>query len=100
MDGRGRCLDNVFIDRLWRSLKYEAVYRHELSDGFGAQRLIARWFDFCDRSRPHSTLDGSTPAEAYEKGMLPEMQAQRRASPAPLSALPEQQDVLNRTLAA
>ena len=34
MDGRGRCLDNVFIERLWRSLKYEAVYLHELADGF------------------------------------------------------------------
>ena len=42
MDGRGRCLDNVFIERLWRSLKYEAVYLHELSDGFAAQRVIAR----------------------------------------------------------
>ena len=41
MDGRGRCLDNIFIERLWRSLKYEAVYLHELSDGFQAQRLIS-----------------------------------------------------------
>ena len=40
MDGRGRCLDNIFIERLWRSLKYEAVYLHELSDGFAAQRVI------------------------------------------------------------
>ena len=100
MDGRGRCLDNIFIERLWRSLKYEAVYLHELSDGFAAQRLIARWFDFYDRRRPHSALGGSTPAEAYEQGMLPEMQAKRRRPPAPLPALPERQDVLNRTLAA
>ena len=97
MDGRGRCLDNVFIERLWRSLKYEAVYLHELSDGFGVQRLIARRFDFYDRTRPHSTLAGSTPAEAYEKGMLPEMQAKRRRSPAPPPAQPEGQDALNRT---
>ena len=40
MDGRGRCLDNVFIERLWRSLKYEAVYLHELADGFAAERVI------------------------------------------------------------
>ena len=39
-DGRGRCLDNVFIERLWRSLKYEAVYLHELTDGFAAERVI------------------------------------------------------------
>ncbi len=42
MDGRGRCLDNIFIERLWRSLKYESVYLHGLSDGFQAQRLVAR----------------------------------------------------------
>ena len=40
MDGRGRYLDNVFIERLWRSLKYESVYLHELGDGFAAQRVI------------------------------------------------------------
>ena len=40
MDGRGRCMDNIFIERLWRSLKYEAVYLHELSDGFQAQRAF------------------------------------------------------------
>ena len=46
MDGRGRCLDNVFIERLWRSLKYEAVYLHELADGFAAERVIAAWMTF------------------------------------------------------
>ena len=40
MDGRGRCLDNVFIERLWRALKYEAVYLRDLKDGFEAQRVI------------------------------------------------------------
>ena len=46
MDGRGRFLDNVFIERLWRSLKYEAVYLHELADGFVAQRVIDEWIEF------------------------------------------------------
>ncbi|MEE8502745.1 MAG: integrase core domain-containing protein, partial [Kiloniellales bacterium] len=40
MDGRGRCMDNIFIERLWRSLKYEAVYLHELTDGYKAERVI------------------------------------------------------------
>ncbi len=40
MDGRGRCMDNIFIERLWRSAKYEAVYLHELGDGFVAERVI------------------------------------------------------------
>ena len=69
MDGRGRCLDNVFIERLWRSLKYEAVYLHELADGFEAQRVIGEWIDYYNEERPHSALAGRTPAEAYRDGM-------------------------------
>jgi len=46
MDGRGRCMDNIFIERLWRSLKYEAIYLHELTDGFVAERVIGEWIDF------------------------------------------------------
>ncbi len=65
MDGRGRCMDNIFIERLWRSLKYEAVYLHELVDGFVAERVIGEWIDFYNTERPHSSLGGQTPAEAY-----------------------------------
>ena len=68
MDGRGRCLDNIFIERLWCSLKYEAVYLHELADGFATQRVIGTWIDFYNTTRPHSALGGATPAEAYENG--------------------------------
>jgi putative transposase len=46
MDGRGRYLDNIFIERLWRSLKQEAVYLHELTDGFVAERVIREWITF------------------------------------------------------
>ncbi len=65
MDGRGRCMDNIFIERLWRSLKYEAVYLHELSDGFVAERVIGDWIAFYNSERPHSAMAGRTPAEAY-----------------------------------
>jgi len=65
MDGRGRCMDNIFIERLWRSLKYEAVYLHELVDGFVAERVIGEWINFYNTERPHSALGGRTPAEAY-----------------------------------
>ncbi len=65
MDGRGRCMDNIFIERLWRSLKYEAVYLHELTDGFVAERVIGDWISFYNTERPHSALAGRTPAEAY-----------------------------------
>ena len=54
MDGRGRCMDNIFIERLWRSLKYEAVYLHELTDGFAAERVIGEWIDFYAPSGPTS----------------------------------------------
>ena len=53
------------LERLWRSLKYEAVYLHEIADGFTARRLIGEWLRFYNVERPHSALDGRTPAEAY-----------------------------------
>ena len=71
MDGRGRCMDNIFIERLWRSLKYEAVYLHEMVDGFVAERVIGEWIAFYNTERPHSALGGATPAEAYASGGPP-----------------------------
>ena len=65
MDGRGRYLDNIFIERLWRSLKYEAVYLHELTDGTDAERLVASWFAFYNELRPHSSLHDRTPGDVY-----------------------------------
>ena len=93
-------MDNIFIERMWRSLKYEAVYLHELSDGFQAQRLISSWVAFYNAERPHSALAGFTPAEAYNQGLLTEARTELHRSPAPLPAPPEHQEVLNRTLAA
>ena len=61
MDGRGRYLDNIFIERLWRSLKQEAVYLHELTDGFVAERVIREWIKFYNTDRPHTALDKRTP---------------------------------------
>ena len=65
MDGRGRYLDNIFIERLWRSLKQEAVYLHELLDGFQAKRMIKDWIEFYNTERPHTALDKQTPDNAY-----------------------------------
>ncbi len=64
MDGRGRYLDNVFIERLWRSLKQEVVYLHELTDGFVAIRVIDEWITFYNTERPHTALEKRTPNEA------------------------------------
>ena len=81
MDGRGRCMDNIFIERLWRSLKYEAVYLHEMADGFAAERVIGTWIDFYNTERPHSALDGATPTEAYSTGRPVDMMDKARALP-------------------
>ena len=68
MDGRGRYLDNIFIERLWRSLKQEAIYLEEITDGFHARRVISRWTTFYNTERPHSSLEHRTPREAYWRG--------------------------------
>ena len=65
MDGRGRYLDNIFIERLWRSLKQEAVYLHEITDGFQAKQIIDDWIVFHNTERPRTALDKRTPDDAY-----------------------------------
>ena len=100
MDGRGRCMDNIFIERLWRSLKYEAVYLHELTDGFKAERVIGEWVDFYNTERPHSSLDGQTPAETYGIARPMDMMDKPDGLPTSPQAQQRQQDVINRILAA
>ena len=100
MDGRGRCMDNIFIERLWRSLKYEAIYLHELTDGFKAERVIGEWIGFYNTERPHSSLDGQTPAEAYAAERPVDMMDKPDGLPTSPQAQQQQQDVINRVLAA
>ena len=100
MDGRGRCMDNIFIERLWRSLKYEAIYLHELTDGFKAERVIGEWIDFYNTERPHSSFNGQTPAEAYGAVRPMDMMDKPDGLPTSPQAQQQQQDVINRILAA
>lgn len=100
MDGRGRCMDNIFIERLWRSLKYEAVYLHELADGFEAKRVIGEWIDFYSTERPHSSLGGRTPAEAYAAGWPVDMVDKADALPTSPQAQQQQENLIDRILAA
>ncbi|GAC1547208.1 MAG: hypothetical protein NVS2B7_22810 [Herpetosiphon sp.] len=65
MDGRGRWMDNVFIERLWRSLKYECIYLHAFETGSELRAGLADWIGYYNTRRPHSTLAGRTPDEAY-----------------------------------
>ena len=61
MDGRGRYRDNIFIERLWLSLKQEAVYLHKITNGFQAKRIIDDRIGFYNSERPHTALDKQTP---------------------------------------
>ena len=65
MDGRGRSMDNVFIERLWRSLKYECVDLHALETGSELHAGLSQWIGYDNAQRPHSALAGQTPDEAY-----------------------------------
>lgn len=65
MDGKGRWIDNVFIERLWRTVKYEEVYLHAYRDGREARERLASYFDFYNRERVHQALDYRTPNEVY-----------------------------------
>jgi len=65
MDGRGRWRDNIIVERLWRSLKYECIYLNAYEGGLETRRGIGSWVDLYNRRRPHSSLDDRTPYEAY-----------------------------------
>lgn len=65
MDGRGRALDNIFTERLWRSVKYEEVYLHDYETPRQARQGLAAYFNFYNHKRLHQSLDYRTPAEAY-----------------------------------
>lgn len=106
MDGRGRWVDNRFIERLWRSVKYEDIYLNDYGDGLAAGRGLERWFGIYNEERPHQALDNATPArwyrEAWEFGGKPAswesmravaegkaLSASRSKSRAPISSLDE-----------
>jgi putative transposase len=76
MDGRGRWMDNVFIERLWRSLKYECVFLNAFETGSEARFGIGRWIGYYNAARPHSSFAGRTPDEVYAI----ELQAEKLAA--------------------
>jgi putative transposase len=65
MDGRGRCMDNIFVERLWRSLKYEEVYLKDYGSVTEARASIDRYFRFYNHERLHQSLDYRTPSAIY-----------------------------------
>jgi putative transposase len=84
MDGRGRCMDNIFTERLWRSVKYEEVYLTEYASPRDARTGLDRYFGFYNQERPHQALGYATPAEIH--AMAPPTGAESfLKSPRPLS---------------
>ncbi len=75
MDGKGRWMDNVFIERLWRSLKYEEVYLKAYETVTEARSSIREWIRFYNRERPHQSLGGQTPEQVYFGQSIKELAA-------------------------
>ena len=69
MDGKGRAIDNIFIERLWRTVKYEHVYLHAYPNGLALERGLAKYFHFYNYGRKHQSLDYQTPARWYVDGI-------------------------------
>jgi putative transposase len=69
MDGKGRCMDNIFVERLWRSLKYEEVYLHAYATVAEAKAGISSWLDFYNTERQHQSLGYRTPRQVYQEGL-------------------------------
>ena len=65
MDGKGRCFDNIMVERLWRTVKYEEVYLHEYADLWDARRQLGAYFTFYNDERKHTGIGNRTPADVY-----------------------------------
>ncbi len=89
MDGKGRCMDNIFIERLWRSLKYEEVYLHAYASVAEAKAGIASWFRFYNEERQHQSLGYRTPQQVYAAESCGYVD-DRLCRPTPLPPFPEQ----------
>ena len=68
MDGKGRWVDNVFVERLWRSVKYECVYLQEWSTVTAVRKALKGYFQFYNEERPHQSLGGLTPRFVHQNG--------------------------------
>src|ERR1700674_4867512 len=88
MDGKGAWRDNVFVERLWRSVKYEEVYLRAYDTASEARASIGRYLDFYNRRRPHSSLDGTTPDHAYFTPLPLRMQPKPKKAGVPGANVP------------
>jgi putative transposase len=75
MDGRGRCHDNIFIERLWRSLKYELIYLMAFENGKHLNKEVCQWMDWYNQERPHQALNYRTPEVVYWEKRIDQKEA-------------------------
>ena len=87
MDGKGRCMDNIFIERLWRSVKYEEIYLNDYATTEELRIGLRKYFHFYNTERPHQTFDGSTPLEVYRKSTDVPAAEMEKEGPTKTSAL-------------
>jgi putative transposase len=92
MDGRGRAFDNIFIERLWRSVKYEEVYLNEYADAREARIGLKRYLEFYDHQRPHQSLNYRTPMAVYLNKLGSETQPGGREEPS-VKEMPQSQAI-------
>lgn len=83
MDGRGRCFDNIFIERLWRTVKYEEVYLKNYQTPREARTELTKYLEFYNEIRPHQSLSNRTPAEVYDGGAAREINRQKKGQNTP-----------------
>ena len=71
MDGKGRAIDNIFIERLWRSVKYEHVYLFPADDGLQCYKGLKQYFKYYNNERRHQSLEDEIPAQVYKQNLKP-----------------------------
>lgn len=97
MDGKGRCMDNIFIERLWRSVKYEEIYLNDYATTEELRKALRKYFHFYNTERPHQTFEGATPLETYQQSTTSiegEIKNQDELKPVYLLTIPSTSDRL------
>ena len=92
MDGKGRCMDNIFIERLWRSVKYEEIYLNDYATTEVLRKALRKYFHFYNTERPHQTFKGATPLEIYQQSIGDNMEEIKKLNLVGASALVDDSD--------
>ena len=99
MDGKGRCMDNIFIERLWRSVKYEEIYLNDYVTTDELRKALRKYFHFYNTERPHQTFDGATPLETYQQSIGEVREERKNTEQSGACALVDDSDYVGPTQA-